>query len=107
MEIVDIDPEKRVDDTVRTIMALDTDKDGKVTVSEAAKYTYPQMYRDLGFPNLPVRTRKALTLESSTKGEITLKDYEAAGVALFRKVDTDTNDGKISQQELDAYRKAQ
>jgi Ca2+-binding EF-hand superfamily protein len=97
--------EKRVDDAVRLIMALDTNKDGKVSVSEAGKYSYPQMQRHLGFPDASGRTRRALALESGTKGEITLKDYETAGVALFRKVDTD-GDGKISQQELDDYRKA-
>ena len=45
-----------------------------------------------------------LTLESITKGEFTLKEYVDAGEALFRKVDAD-GDGKISQAELDEYRK--
>ena len=97
--------QKEIDDVVRSMMGLDTDKDGKVSVTEAGKYTYPQMQRDLGFPGISARTRQALTRESSTKGKITWQEYEAAGDVLFRKVDTD-RDGKISQQELDDYRKA-
>lgn len=97
-------PQKEIDDNVRSSMALDTDKDGKVSVIEAGKFTYPEMRRNLGSPGEPERARRALTLESRTKGEITLQDYEAAGGALFGKVDTDQN-GKISPQELDDYRR--
>ena len=96
--------EKKIDDTVRSIMALDTDQDGKVSISEAGKFTSPEMQRNLGSPGEAGRARQALTLKSSTKGEITLQDYEATGEALFRKVDTD-HDGKISPQELDDYRR--
>jgi hypothetical protein len=97
-------PQKYIGDRVRSIMDLDTDKDGKVSVAEASKFRDPELQRgfELGSPSS--RTRKALTLESSTKGEIALQDYVAAGEALFRKVDAD-RDGKISPQEFDDYRK--
>ena len=97
-------PEQQIEETVRLIMKLDVDKDGKVNVVEAGKINYPNMQRNLGLPGASARAGRALMLESSTKGEITLRDYEAPGIALFRKVDAD-GDGKISQQELDAYRK--
>jgi Ca2+-binding EF-hand superfamily protein len=96
--------QKEIDDTVRSTMALDTDKDGKVSVSEAGKFTSPEMQRDIGSSEAAERARRALTLESGTKGEITLQEYEAAGEALFRKVDTD-HDGKVSPHELDDYRR--
>src|SRR5204862_4075429 len=48
--------------------------------------------------------RQALTLDVDAKGAITLTDYQAAGEAMFRKIDAD-NDGKISQQELAEFRR--
>ncbi|WKA30251.1 EF-hand domain-containing protein [Bradyrhizobium roseum] len=97
------DPEAKISDTVRSTMALDTDGDGKVSASEAGKFTYPDMKRDLGFPELPACARRILMLESRTKGEIAWSDYEAAGEKLFRRIDTD-KDGKISRRELDDCR---
>jgi Ca2+-binding EF-hand superfamily protein len=96
-------PEKKIEDTVRSIMALDVDKDDKVSVAEAGKFTPPEL-RYLGSPEAAERTRQALTSMSGTKGEITGQDYEAAGEALFRKVDAD-GDGKISPQEVEDYRR--
>jgi Ca2+-binding EF-hand superfamily protein len=98
------EPEKKIGDPVLSIMALDVDNDGKVSVTEAGKFRSPEMQRNLGSPEAVERTRRVLTLKASTKGEITWQDYEAAGEALFRKVDTD-HDGKISPQELDDYRR--
>ena len=97
------DPEEKLNDTVRSMMALDADGDGKVSVSEAGKFTYPGMQRDIGSPGVAGRARRALMLGSHVKGEIAWRDYDAAGEALFRKIDTD-KDGKISQRELDDYR---
>ena len=93
----------KIDGTVRTIMALDTDRDGKVSVTEAGKHTSPEM-RMLGSGGEAERTRRALTLKSGAGGELTRQDYEAAGEALFRKIDAD-QDGKISQGELDDFRR--
>jgi Ca2+-binding EF-hand superfamily protein len=97
-------PAKQIENIVRSIMALDADKDGKVSVSEAGKFGPPGMQRGLGQNGQSARARQALILDSSSKGEVTLADYQAAGEALFRKIDAD-NDGKISQQELVDYRR--
>jgi Ca2+-binding EF-hand superfamily protein len=97
-------PEKAIESTVRSIMALDADKDGKVTFSEASKFSLPGMQRGFGQNGQSARTRQALTLDMNSKGEITLADYQAAGEALFRKIDSD-NDGKVSQPELVDYRR--
>ena len=95
-------PEKIIADTVRSIMALDTDKDGKISVSEASKYSEPGLLR-IGRGPQSERARNALTLFGGSKGEVTLADYQTAGAALFRKINSD-NDGALSQQELTDYR---
>ena len=97
-------PAKQIENTVRSIMALDADKDGKVNASEAGKFGAPGMQRGLGQNGQSARARQALTLDPGSKGEVGLADYQAAGEALFRKIDID-NDGKISQQELVDYRR--
>jgi Ca2+-binding EF-hand superfamily protein len=87
---------------VRSIMELDTDKDGKVSLTEASKFAQPTQQRNMGITGYSARTRHVLTLDNSGAGELSLADYEAAGEMLFRKIDTD-NDGKISQQEHTDY----
>jgi Ca2+-binding EF-hand superfamily protein len=97
-------PQQVVEEKIKSIMALDTDKDGKISVLEAGKLTLPEMTLNIGSSEVE-RTRRALTLEVASSGAVTLQQYEAAGEALFRKIDIDS-DGKISHQELDAYRRA-
>ena len=94
---------KLIDETVRSVMALDTDKDGKVSFAEADKYVLPGL-RWRGLTVQSARARQALASDFSTKGEVTLADYQAAGEAVFRKVDSD-GDGKTSLQELTDYRR--
>ena len=94
---------KLIDETVRSVMALDTDKDGKVSFAEAGKYVLPGL-RLMGLAGQSARARQALASDFSAKGEVTLADYQAAGEALFRKVDSD-GDGKTSLQELTDYRR--
>lgn len=96
--------EEIIDRMVTQVMALDTDKDGKVSLAEAAKFGEGPQRQNAAINGHAVRTRQALTLEAATAGELSRAAYEAAGEALFRRVDTD-NDGKISQQELTDYRK--
>ena len=95
---------KQIETNVRSIMALDSDNDGKVVSSDAPKLfqrtprpAAVSQYGDAG------RARQALTLDTSSKGEVTPADYQGTGEALFREVDAD-NDGTISQQELADYR---
>jgi Ca2+-binding EF-hand superfamily protein len=95
-------PEKQIENTIQSIMALDTDKDGKVSVSEAGKFGMSNPQRRFVQNGQSARAGQAMTLGS--KGEVTLADYQAAGEALFRKIDAD-NDGAISQQELVDYRR--
>jgi Ca2+-binding EF-hand superfamily protein len=98
--------EKQIDNTVHSIMALDVDKDGKVSFAEASKFSLPGMGLGLGLGQngQSARIRQVLALEAGSKGEITLPDYQDAGEALFRKIDSD-GDGKVSQQELADYRR--
>jgi Ca2+-binding EF-hand superfamily protein len=94
--------ETQIESTVRSVMALDANKDGKVVYSEAARFSIPDAARrDWG---QSARARQAMTLDTESKGGITLADYVAAGEALFRKIDSD-HDGKISHRELIDYRR--
>jgi hypothetical protein len=95
--------EKMIEDNIRSIMALDTDKDGKVNYAEALKFRLPGLQPMFSMNGQSARARQALTLDSGSKGEVTLADYQAAGEALFRKIDADGDD-KISPQELADYR---
>jgi Ca2+-binding EF-hand superfamily protein len=93
---------KQIDNMVRTIGALDTDKDGKVSVAEAAKFGSSGI-QGRGQNGQSARARQFLTIDGASKGALTLTEYQAAGEALFRKIDADS-DGTISQQELTDYR---
>jgi Ca2+-binding EF-hand superfamily protein len=95
------DATKQIDDKVRTITALDTDNDGKVGIAEAAKYGAPAN-RVRGASGQAERVRQLLTIDGASKGTLTLAEYQAAGEALFRQIDTD-KDGAVSQQELSDY----
>lgn len=93
--------EKQIASTVRSVMALDADKDGKVFYSEAAKYSGPGLPGEWGQSG---RAREAMTLDTESKGHVSLADYQAAGEALFRTIDSN-HDGKTSPQELVDYRR--
>lgn len=94
------DAEEWTQKVVRSIMELDTDKDGKVGLAEATKFAQPTQQRNMDITGFAMRTRQVLTLDAA--GELSLANYQAAGEMLFRKIDTD-NDGKVSQQEHTAY----
>jgi Ca2+-binding EF-hand superfamily protein len=94
--------EEEIERMVQRTMALDADKDGKVTFQEAVKFgqNAPRQSNN-GFQS---RVRDALTLDAASSGELSLANYQAAGEIFFRAVDADS-DGKISQQELNDFRR--
>jgi Ca2+-binding EF-hand superfamily protein len=96
------DAEEVIEKIIRSIMALDTDKDGKVGLAEAAKFAQPTQQRNAEITGFAMRARRVLTLDYAGAGELSLANYQAAGEVLFRRIDTD-NDGKISQQEHTDY----
>jgi Ca2+-binding EF-hand superfamily protein len=93
---------KQIENMVRTIMALDSDSDGKVSVGEAAKFGMSGN-QPRGQSGQSSRARQLLAMDTSSKGALSLADYESVGEAFFRKIDVD-NDGTISQQELMDFR---
>ena len=93
---------KQIDVTVRNIMALDTDKDAKVSLAEGAKFG-ASGNPGRGANGQAARARQLLTIDGASKGKLTIAEYQAAGEALFRQVDAD-KDNVISQQELMDYR---
>jgi hypothetical protein len=93
---------KQIDNMVRSIVTLDADNDGRVSVAEAAKFGAAGM-SGRGTSPQAARARQLLALDSASKGALSLADYQAAGEPLFRQVDTD-KDGSVSQQELADFR---
>lgn len=89
---------RQIDTMVRTIAALDTDKDGKVSLAEGARYGAAGAERR-GMSGQSARVQQLLTIDGVSNGVLTLAVYLAAGEALFRQVDAD-KDGAASQQEL-------
>jgi Ca2+-binding EF-hand superfamily protein len=93
-----------IDRYVDGVIALDTDKDGKVSFLEARNLNSPYVAQMAGFADEAKRLRETLRLDAAASGELTLQRYEAAALAFFRAVDAD-NDGTISRQERDALPK--
>jgi hypothetical protein len=97
--------EQMIEAEVKRVMAADKNGDGKVTLAEAMDAAgallgngYNAMY------GLSARVRQLLALSPSHDNRLTLADFEALGTERFRAVDTDNN-GTISQDELNAYRR--
>ena len=93
---------KQIDAMVRNIMALDTDKDAKVSLAEGAKFGASGNQGRVA-NGQAARARQLLTINGASKGTLILAEYRAAGEALFRQIDAD-KDGVVSQQELMDYR---
>ncbi len=89
---------KMIETKVQQILALDADKDGKVSFSEATKSMEPR--RLSGFSG---RVRQFLETNAASKGAVSLAEYEVAGENLFRQIDDD-KDGVISREEFADYR---
>jgi len=89
---------RQIEVMVRSIMALDADKDGKVSLAEGGRFGAGD--RGRGANGQAARARQLLTLEGAA---LPLATYEAAGETLFRQIDAD-RDGVVSPQELADYR---
>ena len=89
---------------VSRVMAADKNGDGKVTLAEAMDAAEAQMAKGYLMFGLAARVRQLIALSPSHDDRLTLADFEALGAERFRAVDTDNN-GTISQDELNAYRR--
>ena len=89
---------------VSRVMAADTNGDGKVTLAEAMDAAEAQMAKGNLMFGLSGRVRQLIALSPSHDNRLTLADFEALGAERFHAVDTDNN-GTISQDELNAYRR--
>jgi Ca2+-binding EF-hand superfamily protein len=96
--------EEWTEKVIRSIMALDTDKDGKISLAEATEFAQPTQQRNADVNGFAMRARSVLTLDNTGAGQLSLANYQAAGEVLFHKIDTD-NDGKVSQQEYTDFRR--
>jgi len=89
------------------MMAADKNGDGKVTLAEAMDAAEAQIGNNSGYAalyGLAGRVRQLLALSPTHDNRLTLADFEALGAERFRALDTDNN-GTISQDELNAWRR--
>jgi Ca2+-binding EF-hand superfamily protein len=95
--------QSQIEHELRTMMAADTDRDGRITFTEAVNSARdrPEFMRSA--PSLGGVAKRMLVLAPQGKGAVTLSDIEPRAEALFRTVDTDSN-GTVSADELKAYR---
>ena len=97
-------PDERIAQEIRNLMAADADKDGRITWNEAIEFTKKQPGYAQGVTSGPARlARQLLALASDGKQSVSLPEIEAAATAAFMAVDSDGN-GTISQDELAAAR---
>jgi Ca2+-binding EF-hand superfamily protein len=97
-ELSDQNASKMIEAKVQQILALDSDKDGKISFSEATKSI--DRRRLGGFSG---RIRQFLETNAVSRETVSWAEFEAVGKALFRQIDVD-GDGVISQQEFSDYR---
>jgi Ca2+-binding EF-hand superfamily protein len=97
--------EQMIEAEVKRIMAADKNGDGKVTLEEAMDAAEAQMGRGYNMMyGLSTRVRQLIALSPGHDNRLALADFEALGAARFHAVDTDNN-GTISQDEFNAYRR--
>ena len=94
---------KSIADTVRSIMALDTDKDGKVSCFGSQQIRLSPACCALGWARNRNARAMPWRLSAVRRAKSRWRIIRRPGAALFRKINSD-NDGVISQQELTDYR---
>lgn len=92
---------QQIEAMVQTLVELDTDKDGRVSYSEA-RVLRQGLQRNFRTNDLQARVKQALTLADDGRNELPFINFLSVGEALFQKIDSDGN-GVISQQELVNY----
>lgn len=95
----------RLEDDLRKTMAADTDKDGRITWSEAANLatTRPGFEQSLS-QGMPGQIREVLAFASAQQNSLSAADFEGVATKLFRSVDIDSN-GTISLDEFAAVQR--
>ena len=89
---------------IRTLMAADADKDGRITWIEATEFVKKQTNYASGAESAyAMQVRQLLPLATDGKMSVSLPEIDAAATAVFASVDTDGN-GTISQDELSTAR---
>jgi Ca2+-binding EF-hand superfamily protein len=100
------DPDERVRQAIDVLMAADTDRDGRISWSEAAAFVRIQGER-AGISGMAaagaIRVFRAL---APGKDRVAFADVERAAEAVFREIDAD-HDGTLSPEELNAWREQQ
>jgi Ca2+-binding EF-hand superfamily protein len=93
-------PDERIAQEMRSLIAADADKDGRITWNEAIEFAKKQSNYPQGTNSaFAASVRQLLPLAVQGKTSVSLPDIEAAATAVFVAVDTDGN-GTISQDEL-------
>lgn len=104
---LDAEAVRRINKRVADIMLADTDKDGRITWSEAIAYFgATHDHKPMSMYESQTGSALLLALAPPGKDSITLADIVPVGEALFHEIDAD-HDGMISPEELEAWRKKQ
>jgi Ca2+-binding EF-hand superfamily protein len=98
--LLNAEGQRRIEQRVARIMAADTDKDGRITYSEAIKAA--PSYGKTRASGEATISGQILALAPAGKDSVALADLEAAGEAFFRVIDTDQN-GTVSSEEFVAW----
>lgn len=96
-------PEQMIETEMRNFKAMDKDGDGRVTYAELMNSTVTDPMYGSQIAQFTSQAQTLLKLAPQGKSSVTLADIEPAVEALFHTVDTDS-DGKLSREEVQAYR---
>lgn len=95
-----------IETEIRRLMAADTDHDGRISLAEAIAIAGSRSTPQVPTNQQAVQVRQMLARFSQGGARLLPADFEAAGAALFHKVDADNN-GTVSLDELTEFRRRQ